>query len=154
MCLEPGHNFRQRRWYWAWLVTPGRCNAASVKATLDTIPQGMDDHLEKYQEIMALARQLDLLLEESIQLGISIIAGTSDLEALRRFALRRERAKLAETLGHPSNWETMDMDELRNMVAAHQRGTATTSAPASGAGQNQDEPDWGGRGNTQDDATS
>ena len=137
MCLVPGHNCRQCHWYWTWLITPGCC---------------MEDHLVRYQEIMALSLHLDLPLEESIQLRINIIAGSSDAEALRRLALRRERAKLAETLGNPINWETMDMDELRNMVAAHQRGTqvpvpkttvpkATTPAPATGAGPNQQQED-------------
>ena len=86
MCLEKGHNFRHCNWYWAWLVTPGCCNAVSLQATLDSVPPGMDEHLAKYQEVMALALNLDLPLEESIQIGISIIAGTSTTQALVRFA--------------------------------------------------------------------
>ena len=128
MCLEKGHNFRHCNWYWAWLVTPGCCNAASLKATLDSVPPGMDEHLAKYQEVMALALELDLPLEESIQIGISIIAGTTATQALVRFAERRERTKLGAELGHPVGWDTMELVALRAMAEAYRRGTDSPGA--------------------------
>ena len=128
MCLVSGHNFRHCYWYWAWLVTPGRCNAASNQATLDAVPPGMDEFLAKDQEIMALALELDLPLEDSIQIGINIIAGNTTTQALVRFAERRERAKLGDELGHPVGWDTMDLVALREMADAYRRGTGTPNS--------------------------
>ena len=128
MCLEKGHNYRQCNWYWAWLVTPGCCTASSLQDTLDSVPSGMDEHLVKYKEVMALALHLDLPLDESIQIGISIIAGTSTTKALVRLAERLERTRLGVELGHPRHWDTMDLNELRTMAEAHRRGNESPRA--------------------------
>ena len=69
----------------------------------------------------------------------------SVMEALRKMATRLERQRLEEELGHPINWQNVDIDELRNMGTARntrrQQGTQvaqTIPVPATGthSGQN------------------
>ena len=125
LCHEPGHNYRACLWYWAWLLTQENQH----RETLESLPTGIRDLLAQHLDIMQQGQDLDIPEQQVIAIGIGILAGHNTMEALRRQAERLERSALAEELGHPLNWQTTDMDELRAMADNHRRNRNRAQRP-------------------------
>jgi hypothetical protein len=97
LCNEPGHNYRQCLWHWAWLLTEEHDHME----TMSTVPNGTRDLLnrQRHLEIMETGRALELQVEQTISIGLTIVANQNDLGALNRYAERLERQELAQELG-------------------------------------------------------
>jgi hypothetical protein len=78
---------------------------------------------------MQQGQDLDIPEQQVIAIGIGILAGHNTMDALRRQAERLERSALAEELGHPLNWQTTDMDELRALADNHRRNRNRVQRP-------------------------
>ena len=114
LCNEPGHNYRQCLWYWAWLLTEDHDHME----TSSTVPRGTRDLLnrQRHLEIMELGRSLELQVEQIVPIGLTIVANQNDLGAINRYAERLERHELAQELDHPMGWQHMEIAELRALA--------------------------------------
>ena len=133
LCLVTGHSYRQCRWYWAWLITLD----AEDPETSDAMPDGTRELVKQECEIITAGYDNDIELGQIIQHGILILKGQDTKECFTRIKQAQDRKDFAETLGYPPNWQSMTMEQLREIQHTRELGRQAPpkGRPANAPGQ-------------------